>query len=198
MTVSDHQRVLAAAAAAGLALLFTGCGGDNGANAPGTTSSPATTSAATTSVEQLPVTEQVAPIPAAQAALRTASGAVADGQPFEAEVEKSGDQLQFEVEVASNGTQHKVVVDSTGSRVVSQEQSDKPDDDMDKLNGIKVSAAEALDAASQQAPDAQFHEIEIDTDDAGAVVWDVELVRPDGTSANFDVDAQSGAVTPKK
>lgn len=198
MLSTSDNRVLAAAAAVSLAMLSSACGADNDRGAASQPSTTQSQSAVTTTVEQSPISKDVAPVAAAQAALRTAAGAVPEGQPFDLELEKSGGELQFEAKVTSNGTQHKVVVDSTGEQVVSKEESSQSDDDAAKLDGTKITAGQALQAASQQVPDAQFHEMEIDTDDTGAVGWEVELVRTDGTDAEFHVNAQSGAVTPKK
>lgn len=100
--------------------------------------------------------------------------------------------------VASGGAQHRVGVDSSGAHVVSQEQPDRPGVGLAELSGATISAAQALDAAIRQEPEARFDGLQIDTDDAGAVIWQVSLVRLDGADAVFNVDAQSGAATPAK
>lgn len=185
-------RTTAATAATGLAVftVLTGCGKDStdGAQSSGTTVTAAVTSSTT------------APPPAtatpdsALAALSTAAAAVPGGQPFDLEVERTGEQQQFEVKVAADGTEVKIVVDAAGTAMVSQTPTDKPDDDLNKLAGTTVTATQALQTAVEMEPSAQVHEVEIDTDSAGTVVWEVELVRADGSKVEYAVDARTGAV----
>lgn len=171
-----------------VALAVAGCGAEDNSGAG---SSPAWTS---TTVEQAPIVKHVVAIAAAQAALRTAATAVADGQPFDVELDADG-ALRFTVTVSSKGAEHKVLVDATGQRVLSQQESGRAGSEAAKLAGISRDAGQALAAAGRQLPGAQFAGLQIDTDDAGAVVWDVELVAADGSEADFHVDAHTGTVT---
>lgn len=198
--MAQNHRLVVAIGVGSLGVLgLVGCGDTDSrqeATAPPTTAATSATTQPTAAPPGAPAPGQsdTVPMAAAQAALRTAAGAVPNGRPFDVEIEALGNEKVFEVKVASDGKEFKVVVDATGNRVVSQQQTNTPDDDIAKLQGIQVDASQALQAASQQAADATLDEMEIDTNSAGVVVWQVQLVRPDGSEVEYEVDAQNGAV----
>ncbi|BCK57930.1 hypothetical protein NWFMUON74_57020 [Nocardia wallacei] len=59
-----------------------------------------------------------------------------------------------------------------------------------------TAVANALAASTQRAsePTAEFDELEIDTDDTGAVVWKVDLVRGDHSDVTYTVDPHDGDI----
>lgn len=189
-----HVRATATAAAIGLtALTLAACGG-NQTSEPDITTPPATNSVAAASTSTTTAPEEVTSVESALAALATAADAVPDGQPFDLEVEVIDGQLQFEAKVASNGDQFDLVIDATGQDVVSHKQSDRPDDDLAKLDGTTVTATQALETASGKDTGARFAKLEIDTNDARTVVWEVELVGADGIQTECTIDAHTGEV----
>ena len=182
---------------------LTGCGDDSNdttstttavAPAPTVTSGP--TTATTTSTTGTATTNgDSAPVANALAALDTATSVAPDGKPFDLETDMRGTDAVFEAKVASGGNEIEVIVDGAGHQVLSQHQSQEPSDDLAKLAGTSVSAADALRTASAREPDANLDQLEIDTDRAGTVVWQVELVRSDHSEITYTVDAHSGQVT---
>ncbi|ODR06184.1 hypothetical protein BHQ15_14045 [Mycolicibacillus koreensis] len=127
-------------------------------------------------------------------ALGTAAGAVPGGQVFDLETERAGDQLQFEAKVAADGAETTVIIDETGHTVISQQPVDKPDDDIAKLDGITVTAEQALQTAADDLEGALFNELEIDTNADGAVIWEVELVDADAAKTEYAIDAHTGEI----
>ena len=184
---------------------LTGCGDDNDTNgttptttgaAPATTTtSGTTTTAGTTTSTTGTMTADSAPIANALAALDTATSVAPDGKPFDLETDMRGNDAVFEAKVASGGNEIEAVIDAAGHQVLSQQQSQEPSDDLAKLDGTSVSAADALRTASAREPDENLDQLEIDTDSAGTVVWQVELVRGDHSEITYTVDAHSGQVT---
>ncbi|MGH8881333.1 MAG: hypothetical protein ACRD0P_28960, partial [Stackebrandtia sp.] len=174
---------------------LTGCSDDTDTNdaTPATTAAPSlTTSGPTTTAGTATSTTGTgtmsgdsAPVANALAALDTATGAAPDGKPFDLETDMRGADVVFDTKVAAGGNEIKVVVDATGHRIVSQQQSQEPSDDIAKLTDASVSAADALRTAGSREPDASVDQLEIDTDAGGAVVWQVDLVRSDHSEITY-------------
>lgn len=133
------------------------------------------------------------PVEAAQQALQTAAQAVPNGRPFDLEVETRNGERVFDVEVASDGNEFELVIDATGTQVISQSQESTPDDDVWKVESARIDVAQALQTAADREPGAAMDELEIDTED-GVLVWEIELVRPDGTEIEIEVDARDGTI----
>ncbi|MFP5347866.1 MAG: PepSY domain-containing protein [Actinomycetes bacterium] len=127
-------------------------------------------------------------------ALATAAGAVPNGRPFDMEHDTENGQQVWEIKVAADGNQHTVYVSLDGKQVVGKRQDQKPDDDVQKLQSVKVEAADALRTVADKEPGATLDELEIDTNHDDKVVWEVELRRADGSEVEFDVDAVSGQI----
>lgn len=187
---------LAAVFGSFLAAVTVGCGADSSTESQATPSPTATSPAATQTTPGASTTgrSDTAPVAAAQAALRTAAAAVPNGRPFDLEIDSRGTEQVFDVKVASDANEFKILVDSSGNRVVTQQQKSTPDDDIAKLQGIQTDAVRALTTAGEQAGDAAFDEMEIDTNAANTVVWKVQFVRADGSEVEYEVDAQTGTV----
>ncbi|MDV3126857.1 PepSY domain-containing protein [Mycobacterium sp. 21AC1] len=171
-----------------VALVVSGCSDDSAAN-------QSTTGSTTTSATAMaPAGGAGVGVAQAQQALQAAAQAVPNGRAFDAELETDDGQRVFDVKVASGGNEIKVVVDSDGRRVISQNQAGKPSDDVAKVEGAQVDAGRALQAAAEHEPGTTFSEMEIDTNRDGALVWQIELRRADGSEVEVDVDARSGSV----
>ena len=125
--------------------------------------------------------------------MKTAAQAVPNGRPYDLEADSGNGRRVLEVKVASGGNEFKVVIDESGTNVVSQTQQSKPGDDVAKVEGAKIDAGRALQTAADREKNATLDEMEIDTYN-GAVVWKVELVRPDGSDVEIAVDAQNGNI----
>ncbi|GAB2714131.1 PepSY domain-containing protein [Nocardia thraciensis] len=194
------RQLLVGGAVVGCGVLgLAACGDDNGtssekkdsgsgtsvstAAAPGRSGAPGTPPSGDTAVA------------AALAALRTATGAVPDGKPFDLETEISGADTVFDVKVASNGNEFKVLIDSSGRQVQSQQQADKPSDDIAKLNTATITAEQALQSTGSRAPDARFDEMEIDAAAEGTVIWQIQLATGDNNSTTYTVDATTGRLS---
>ncbi|MCV7314487.1 PepSY domain-containing protein [Mycolicibacillus parakoreensis] len=192
-------RTTAATAAAGLAAFTVAACSSNEPESPELTETTVTTSVSTapatpTSTTGEAGTAQAAAVESALSALATAATAVPGGQVFDLETEREGDQLQFEAKVAADGVQHTVLLDETGHTVLSQQPEEEPDDDIAKLEGITVTAEQALQTASDDLPGAQFGELEIDSNADDAVIWEVELLGADGAKTEYNIDAHTGEI----
>lgn len=129
-----------------------------------------------------------------QEALRTAAGAAPNGRAFDFDTESLNGQRVFGIKVASNGNEIKVLVDESGRQVLSQRQSDGPSDDVAEADTARIDAGRALQAATDQETNVGVSAMEIDTNRDGIVIWQVELVRGDGSHIELDVDTQNGSV----
>ncbi|NLU83530.1 PepSY domain-containing protein [Rhodococcus sp. HNM0569] len=192
------KRSSASIVVAGCALLaLVACGDDSSDSTGGTLSgtkpgAPSGAGTPTSSTAAIP--NDGTSVDDAIAALRTAAGAVSEGRPFDLEREEEGTESVFDTAVASGADEFQVLVDADGENVRSQRQVDNPSDDIAKLDSATVDAADALRAAGEREPGAQFDEMEIDTDHSGVVVWQVELIRDDGIDVTYRVDARTGEI----
>ncbi|AHH18333.1 hypothetical protein NONO_c35460 [Nocardia nova SH22a] len=191
------KRLLVSGAVVGCGVLgLTACGDDTDSTDQTRSAPGATTSALTGG--NTPVTSAVSakstPVANALAALDTAANAVPGGKPFDLETELQGTEGVFDAKVAAGGDQIDVLVDATGHTVRSQQQAPRPSDDIAKLDGVTITAADALRAAGSRDPSAEFDEMEIDTDDSGTVVWKVDLMRGDRSEVTYSVDAHNGQI----
>lgn len=173
-------------------LAVSGCSNDSADNGSTTMDSATSTSASPSAA--VPATGAGVSVAQVQQALQSAAQAVPNGRVFDAELETRDGYRVFDVKVASDGNEIKVVVGSDGRQVISQNQAGKPSDDVAKVHGARIDASRALQTAAEREPDTTFSEMEIDTNRDGAVVWQIELRRGDGSEVEVDVDAQNGSV----
>jgi uncharacterized membrane protein YkoI len=179
---------------------LTGCGQDSGGqpqNTAGTQPGAATPVATTTGIQPSPAVPAGGggvPVSAAQQALQTAAQAVPNGRVFDLEVETHHGRRVFDIKVGSNGNEIKALVDQDGRQIISQNQASTPSDDVAKIDAAQIDASRAVQTAAEREPNATISELEIDTNGNGALVWQVELVRPDGSEVEIDVDAQNGSI----
>ncbi|MET8777999.1 PepSY domain-containing protein [Nocardia sp. NPDC004654] len=193
------RQIIAGAGVAVCALGLTGCGdndSDTGATAsPTTPTTPIATPATPTTQDSASQgSAETASISAAQRALRTAADAVPNGRAFDVEIETSNGKQVFDVKVASDGNEVKVLVDQLGEQVVAQSRSDEPSDDVAKVESATFDAGRALEAAAEREPGAKLVEMELDTNRDELLIWQIELVRANGSEVEVDVDARTGAV----
>jgi uncharacterized membrane protein YkoI len=80
-----------------------------------------------------------------------------------------------------------------GSRVLSRRQEPTPDDDVRKLRSVRVDPSRAVRLAAQHQH-GQLTGLDLDTTDAGAVVWEVDSRQPDGWTATVSIHARTGRV----
>jgi uncharacterized membrane protein YkoI len=205
MTMRRPRSVLAATGLA-VAVLLAGCGGSDttstGQQATSTTSatttSQSTTSQSTTSSS--PATTSTAAsgstdasVAAALRALRTAARAVPQAKAFDLDDDTRGGQPIWEVKVASGQRQFDLDVTADGTRVLNRREDPTPDDDVRKLRSVKVDATRALRLAAQRQ-DGQVTDLDLDTTDAGTVVWEVDFRQPNGTTTTVAIHARTGKV----
>ena len=184
-------------------LVLGGCSSDSQTDQPTaeatetSETTQATTSVTTSAAPGAPApaaTGKGLPVSAVEQGLRTAAAAVPNGRPFDLEVDSDNGRKVLDIEVASDGNEFEVRIDQAGAEIISQRQVGTPSDDVAKAEAAQVDANRAMQTAVEREPDATVSEIQIDTE-RGVVVWQIELVRPDGSEVEIDVDAQTGAIT---
>jgi uncharacterized membrane protein YkoI len=197
-----RPRFVFAAACLALAVLLAGCGGsDNtssGQQATSTTSS-ATTNQSATSSSAATTSSTVASgsaddsVAAALRALQTAARAVPNGKAFDLDDDTRGGQPSWEVKVASGQRQFDLDVTADGARVLNRREDRTPDDDVRKLRSVKVDAQRALRLAAQRQA-GKVTDLDLDTTDAGTVVWEVDFRQPDRSTTTVTIHARTGKV----
>jgi uncharacterized membrane protein YkoI len=180
----------------GLAVFLAGCGGSDipsaGQQAPSTTISSSTPSSPTTSTAAA-TGSATAEVAAAVRALQTAARAVPQGKAFGLDPETRGGQRVWDVKVASGQRQFDLDVTADGSRVLTRRQDPTPDDDVRKLRSVRVDASRAVRLAARHQ-DGQLTDLDLDTTDAGTVVWEVDFHQPDGSTATVSIHARTGKI----
>jgi uncharacterized membrane protein YkoI len=187
-----------AATCLALAVLLAGCGGsDNtssGQQATATTSQPTTSSSAATTSSTTAATGSTDDrVAAAVRALQTATRAVPNATAFDLDDDTRGGRPIWEVKVASGRRQLDLAVTADGDRVLARRQDRAPDDDVGRLRSAKVDARRALRLAAQRQ-DGQVTDLDLDTTDAGTLVWEVDFRQPDGSTEVVAIHARTGKV----
>lgn len=135
------------------------------------------------------------PIPGEDGAARALSTAAEslDGQAFAVErTDDDGEEL-WEVTVAVGDEQVDVYVDLDGNALVREgEREALEGEDQQRLDEVAVTASEAATTAVQRLG-AVVEEVDL-TDEAGTVVWEIELRTTDGATTEARVDAMTGEV----
>ncbi|CAJ1584821.1 PepSY domain-containing protein [[Mycobacterium] wendilense] len=186
------------------ALVLSGCSSDTesqpatdtAAETTKTTETAGAAEATTSPAPGAPASQHAGkgmPAEAVERALQAAGAAVPNGRPFDLEVESRDEQRVFVIDVASDGNEFEVRVSADGNEVVGQRQDDDPGDGVAKVQEAQVDAVRAMQTALEREPDAAVSDIQIDNE-RDAIVWQIELVRPDGSEVEIDVDARSGAI----
>jgi uncharacterized membrane protein YkoI len=183
-----------------LAVLLAGCG-DEDPGASGADQAPSTTGQTTTSgatpgrptTSSTAAAAEAAGVEAGVRALQTAARAVPQGKAFDLDDETRGGQRLWEVKVASGRRQFDLTVAADGSKVLDRREDPTPDDDVRKLGSVRVDAARALRLAARRQP-GQVTDVDLDTTDAGTVVWEVDVRQADGARATVSIHARTGKV----
>ncbi|GGM60321.1 hypothetical protein GCM10012275_34350 [Longimycelium tulufanense] len=127
-------------------------------------------------------------------ALRTAAGALPNGRAFDLEQETRNGERVWEVKVASEGREFTLDVSADGTQVVSRDEDNDPDDDVQKVAQTQVDAATAAESAAERER-GRVTDVDLDTLGDGTLVWEVDLVRQDGARIEVKIDARTGDVT---
>ncbi|GGV01331.1 hypothetical protein GCM10010182_18530 [Actinomadura cremea] len=175
-------------------LLFGACGGGDGGDdpeTPGTSSTAETLTAPNTT--PLPVTTPA--VGAMERAAATALKTAPDTTLTSIETEGDGWEVQL---VTADGTERELLVNGAGTEVVRDEveQDDRDDrDDRDehlaRVRKAKLDYRDAADAMRASLPGARITELNLDSD-GGTVVWEGDVIGPDGARHALEIDARTG------
>lgn len=130
-----------------------------------------------------------------QAALKAVPGSTLVSM----ETEENGSLWEVRV-VDANGTEHQMDIESGTAKVVSGPSAEDDDDSGDKaeyLDRIKASKLDYKQAAGKIAEavrDGRITELNLDSH-RNKIVWEADVVTPDGNKQNMTVDATNGTVT---
>lgn len=181
----------------GIAVTLAACSDGQGASmaqpsAASTTTAPASSRTTATT----PATSSAkSTTGAALRALRAAAKAVSQGRAYDLDRERRDGTPVWPVKVAST-RQHQFTLAFTadGTRLLTRRQAPHPDlDDLQEAHSAHLTAHRATTLAIRRHP-GHLDELELDTTDAGTLVWQAELKRPDGSPVVVTLDARTGAV----
>lgn len=127
-------------------------------------------------------------------AITTAESGVQGGEVFDLEDETERGERVWSAKVATpDDRQFNLAISQDGSSIVANDADMTPDDDIQKLRSADISVSDAITTAAEQAQgQGDVTSLEIDTNDADAVVWQIEFGGDSGTTVL--VDAISGEV----
>lgn len=127
-------------------------------------------------------------------AITTAESGVQGGEVFDLEDETERGERVWSAKVATpDDRQFNLAISQDGSSIVANDEDTTPDDDIQKLRSADISVSDAITTAAEQAQgQGDVTSLEIDTNDADAVVWQIEFGGDSGTTVL--VDAVSGEV----
>ncbi|MEW9516916.1 PepSY domain-containing protein [Streptomyces tubercidicus] len=123
---------------------------------------------------------------AAAAALKAVPGTVSG---LDLDTDRSG--LVWEADVlGKDGKWHEITLDAGTARVLNQH-VDQDDDDADERTALQNARTDAAAAARTAASHGTVTSVELDDNDGGKPVWEVETITKDGKEHTFLVDPQS-------
>lgn len=127
-------------------------------------------------------------------AITTAESGVQGGEVFDLEDETERAERVWSAKVAtSDDRQFNLAISQEDFSIVANDEDTTPDDDIRKLRSADISVADAITTAAGQAQgQGDLTSLEIDTNDANTVVWQIEFGGDNGTTVL--VDATSGEV----
>jgi Peptidase propeptide and YPEB domain len=181
----------------GIALTLAACSDGRGAStaqpsAASTTTTPASsrTTAATPASPSAKSTTG-----AALRALRAAARAVPQGRAYDLDRERRDGTPVWLVKVAgTRQRQFTLAFTADGTRLLTRRQAPHPNlDDLEEAYSAHVTAHRATTLAIRRHH-GPLDELELDTTDAGTLVWQAEFERPDGSPVVVSLDARTGAV----
>ncbi|WP_298255477.1 PepSY domain-containing protein [uncultured Arthrobacter sp.] len=102
-------------------------------------------------------------------------------------------QRVWSVKVATaDDRQFNLSISQDGSSIVANDEDATPDD-IEKLRSAEITVSDAIATAAEEAKgQGDLSSLEIDTDDSGTVVWQIEFGGDSGTTVL--VDAASGDI----
>ena len=196
---TDHgtstRRYIAQFIVAGaLAVAFTGCAGNEGADTDvDGTATATTTSASAAATSAAP---QSAGIDALRKAGGTATSAVQGSTLVSIEAERNG---AWEVQVVTpDGIEHEMDVASDGATVTSgptpknEDESDRAKH-RDRLQAARVDYLAAADTVLTEVPNGTITELNLDSRN-GITVWESDVIDASQTKHEVAIDAASGQV----
>lgn len=124
---------------------------------------------------------------AAAAALKAVPGTVSG---LDLDADRSG--LVWEADVlGKDGKWHEITLDAGNARVLNQHVDQDDDDDADERAALQNARTDAAAAARTAASHGTVTSVELDDNDGGKPVWEVETITKDGKEHTFLVDPQS-------
>ncbi|WP_345574486.1 PepSY domain-containing protein [Nonomuraea rosea] len=106
----------------------------------------------------------------------------------------------WEVQLAgSDGTERLVEVDTSGKVISSPRSKDTGEEEKSRVMGIvkdaEVTFKDAVEKVSSSVPQGKITHLSLDRYNGNLLVWDADVVAPDGAWQGLKVDAKTGTVT---
>jgi hypothetical protein len=181
----------------GIALTLAACSDRQGASTAQPSAASATTAPAVSpATAATPATSSgKGTAGAALRALRAAAEAVPQGRVYDLDRERRGGGPVWSVDVGvSRQRQLTLTFTGDGTRLLTRHQAPHPDlDALQEAYGARVTALRAATLAIRRHH-GHLDELELDTTDAGTLVWQAELERPDSSPVVVTLDAHTGAL----
>ncbi|MGI5260270.1 PepSY domain-containing protein [Streptomyces angustmyceticus] len=128
---------------------------------------------------------------AAAAALKAVPGTVTG---LDLDADRPG--LVWDADVlGKDGKWHEITLDAGNARVLNQHVDQDEDDDAQERTAARNAKTDAAAAARSAAPHGTVTSVDLDDDDHGKTVWEVETTTDNGKEHTFLVDPQSGKLT---
>ncbi|MGW2918688.1 PepSY domain-containing protein [Streptomyces angustmyceticus] len=128
---------------------------------------------------------------AAAAALKAVPGTVTG---LDLDADRPG--LVWDADVlGKDGKWHEITLDAGNARVLNQHVDQDEDDDAQERAAARNARTDAAAAARSAAPHGTVTSVDLDDDDHGKTVWEVETTTDNGKEHTFLVDPQSGKLT---
>lgn len=171
-------------------LLLSACGGGDDGDDPQTPGTSATAETLTApNTTPLPVTTPA--VGAMERAAATALKAAPHTTLTSIETEGDGWEVQL---VAGDGTERELLVTGAGTEVVRNEaERDHENEDLALVRKAKLDYRDAADAMRASLPGARITELDLDSR-RGTVVWEGDVIGPDGARHALEIDARTGRV----
>ncbi|WJY40726.1 PepSY domain-containing protein [Streptomyces sp. P9-2B-2] len=128
---------------------------------------------------------------AAAAALKAVHGTVSG---LDLDADRAG--LVWEADVlGKDGKWHEVTLDAGNARVLNQHVDTDEDDDAQERAALQNARTDAASAARTAASHGTVTSVDLDDDDRGKAVWEVETITKDGKEHQLLVDPQTAKLS---
>jgi hypothetical protein len=191
------RRPILIGACLGVALSLAACGNGPDAStaqpsAPSTTAAPAPSPSPPATAAARGAEDSTG---AALRAVQAAAEAVPQGRVYDLDRERHNGKPVWSVKVAATRRrQLTLTVISDGTRVLDRRRSARPDlDDLQDAHAATITASRAVRLAARRHP-GRLDELELDSTDAGILVWRADLTGSDNRPTVIALDARTGAV----